>query len=88
MSSAQQNFNAGQTQGQTQATAENWVQSTKDSASAASDKAQAAANTTGQTAQQSMEESAGFLQQTGEQMKNMAQGAVDSVKHTLGMDKK
>ncbi|WVY97284.1 hypothetical protein V8G54_029435 [Vigna mungo] len=39
-------------------------------------------------AEQNKEEAAGFLQQTGEQMKNMAQGAVDSVKHTLGMDKK
>ncbi|WVZ13775.1 hypothetical protein V8G54_011341 [Vigna mungo] len=53
-----------------------------------SDKANAAANTSGQTAEQDKEEAAGFLQQTREQMKNMAQGAVDSVKHTLGMDKK
>ncbi|KAG4909770.1 hypothetical protein JHK87_055886 [Glycine soja] len=88
MSSAQQNFNAGQTQGQTQAKAEHFVQSTKETASAAADKASAASNTTGQTVQQNKEESAGFLQQTGEQVKNMAQGAVDSVKHTLGMDKK
>ncbi|KAG4983183.1 hypothetical protein AAZX31_10G124500 [Glycine max] len=88
MSSAQQNFNAGQTQGQTQVKAEEFVQSTKETASAATDKANAAANTTGQTAQQNKDESAGFLQQTGEQVKNMAQGAVDSVKHTLGMDKK
>ncbi|KAL5138393.1 Late embryogenesis abundant protein 2 [Glycine soja] len=87
MSSAQQNFNAGQTQGQTQVKAEEFVQSTKETASAATDKANAAANTTGQTAQQNKDESAGFLQQTGEQVKNMAQGAVDSVKHTLGMDK-
>ncbi|RDY00518.1 hypothetical protein CR513_16294, partial [Mucuna pruriens] len=87
MTSAQQNFNAGQTQGQTQAKAEEWIQSTKESASAAADKAQEASNTSGQTAEQNKDEAAGFLQQTGEQVKNMAQGAVDSVKHTLGMDK-
>lgn len=29
-----------------------------------------------------------FLLQTGEQVKNMAHGAVETVKHTLGMDKK
>ena len=84
MSSAQQNFNAGQNQ----AKAEDWMQSTKESASAAADRAHAAANTTGQTAEQNKEEAAGFLSQTGEQVKNMAQGAVDSVKHTLGMDNK
>ncbi|RHN78710.1 putative malate dehydrogenase (decarboxylating) [Medicago truncatula] len=130
MSSAQQNFNQGQSHGQTQAKAEEWIQSTKDSASAASDRAHSAANTAGQTAKDSAsaasdgahsasnttgqtardsasaaadranaaanttgqesernkEEAAGFLQQTGEQVKNMAQGAVESVKHTLGMD--
>ncbi|KAK7344550.1 hypothetical protein VNO77_14287 [Canavalia gladiata] len=88
MSSAQQNFSAGQAQGQTQIKAEDCIQSTKESACAAADKAQTAANTSGQTAQENKEEAAGFLQQTGEQVKTMAQGAVDSVKHTLGMDKK
>ncbi|XP_061358905.1 late embryogenesis abundant protein 7 [Gastrolobium bilobum] len=88
MSSAQQNFNAGQTHGQTQANAEDWMQSTKDSAVAAADRAHAAANTTGQTAEQNKQEAAGFLQQTKEQVTDMAQSAVDSVKHTLGMDKK
>lgn len=46
-----------------QAKAENLVQSTKESASAAADKANAAANTSGQTAEQNKEEAAGFLQQ-------------------------
>ncbi|KAK7290425.1 hypothetical protein RIF29_04843 [Crotalaria pallida] len=86
--SQQQSFNAGQTHGQTQAKAEDFIQSTKETASAAANRAHAAANTTGQTAQQNKEEAAGFLQQTGEQVKTMAQGAVDTVKHTLGMDKK
>ncbi|KAL2325959.1 hypothetical protein Fmac_025017 [Flemingia macrophylla] len=88
MSSAQQNFSAGQSQGQTQAKAENMMQSTKEIASAATEKAQSTANTTGQTVEQNKEEAAGFLHQTGEQVKSMAQGAMDSVKHTLGMDKK
>jgi len=39
------------------------VQSTKESAAAAADKANAAANSTGQTAEQNKEEAAGFLQQ-------------------------
>ncbi|KAF7807272.1 late embryogenesis abundant protein 2-like [Senna tora] len=68
--------------------AEQWMESTKNSASAAMDKAHAAANTTGKESEQNKEEAAGFLQQTGEQVKNMAQGAVDTVKQTLGMDKK
>lgn len=46
-----------------QVKAEEFVQSTKETASAATDKANAAANTTGQTAQQNKDESAGFLQQ-------------------------
>ncbi|QCE05781.1 late embryogenesis abundant protein D-7-like [Vigna unguiculata] len=87
MASAQQSFSAGQAEGQTQVQAENLVQSTKESASAAVDKVNEAANTSGQTAEQNKDEAAGFLQQTGEQMKTMAQGAVESVKHTLGMDK-
>ncbi|MCH4805160.1 hypothetical protein MLE29_10795 [Pasteurella multocida] len=83
MSSAQQNFNAGQTQER----AEQRMESAKNSASAALDKAHDAANTTGRESEQNKQEAAGFLQQTGEQVKNMAQGAMDSVKHTLGMDK-
>ncbi|KAL1330282.1 hypothetical protein HN51_047467 [Arachis hypogaea] len=83
MSSAQQNFNAGQAQAKTEAN----FQAAKDSASAAADRAKAAYNTTGQAREENKEEATGLLQQTGEQVKNMAQGAVDTVKHTLGMDK-
>ncbi|OIW07675.1 hypothetical protein TanjilG_07717 [Lupinus angustifolius] len=80
----QQNFNAGQAQART----ENSMQYAKENASAAADRAHAAANTSGDTAQQHKDEAAGFLQQSGEQVKSMAQGAVDTVKHTIGMDKK
>ncbi|MED6200370.1 hypothetical protein PIB30_084380 [Stylosanthes scabra] len=83
MSSAQQNYNAGQAKAQTEAS----YQAAKDSASAAADRAKAAYNTEGQAREENKDEAAGFLQQTGEQVKNMAQGAVDSVKHSLGMDK-
>lgn len=43
-----------------------------------------------QNAQQSAQErreqgESGFLQQTGEQMMNMAQGAIDGMKNKLGM---
>lgn len=46
-----------------QAKAEDWMQSTKESASAAADKAHAATNTQGQTAERNKEEATGFLQQ-------------------------
>lgn len=39
-----------------------------------------------QSARETKEETAGFLQQTGEQVKNMAQGAADAVKNAVGMD--
>ncbi|KAH7521889.1 late embryogenesis abundant protein D-7 [Ziziphus jujuba] len=74
MSNVQQNFNAGQSHGQAKAKTEDWIGSTKDSAQSAQ-----------QSAQETKQEAAGILQQTGEQVKNMAQGAVDTVKNTLGM---
>ncbi|XP_073054056.1 uncharacterized protein [Primulina huaijiensis] len=87
MSSGQ--FNAGQARGQAQAKTEDWVESAKNTASKAHDKACEAAGQTQQQAQRSKEENATFLQQTGEQMAHMAQGAIDGVKNTLGMgDKK
>lgn len=58
----------------TQAKTEQWVDSCKDTANAARDRSAQAAD-----------QSAGFLQQTGEQMKSMAQGAIDGVKNTLGV---
>ncbi|OWM84246.1 late embryogenesis abundant protein 2 [Punica granatum] len=82
MSNVQQSFNAGQTQGKTQSKAEGMIQSAKEGTANAANSAQA-------TAQRGADQSAGFMQQTGEQMKSMAQGAVDGVKNTLGMgDKK
>ncbi|KAL7124188.1 hypothetical protein ABFS83_14G031200 [Erythranthe nasuta] len=81
-------FNAGQSHGQTQAKAEEWVDSAKDTAHAAHDKACDAAGKTQEQAHRSKEESAGFLQQTGEQVAHMAQGAIDGVKNTLGMGEK
>ncbi|KAK6130505.1 hypothetical protein DH2020_035763 [Rehmannia glutinosa] len=86
MSSAQ--FNAGQTHGQTQGKTEQWVESAKSTASQAHDKASEAVGKTQEQAQRSKEENVGFLQQTGEQMAHMAQGAIDGVKNTLGMSEK
>ncbi|PIN14468.1 Malate dehydrogenase (decarboxylating) [Handroanthus impetiginosus] len=86
MSSAQ--FNAGQTHGETQAKTEQWVDSAKNTANKAHDKACEAAGKTQEQAQRSKEESAGFLQQTGEQVVHMAQGAIDGVKNTLGIGEK
>ncbi|KAL3812397.1 hypothetical protein ACJIZ3_013665 [Penstemon smallii] len=87
MSSAQ--FNAGQNHGQAKATTEQWMESAKNTAEAAHDKACNAAGKTHAETQRSKEENASFLQQTGEQVAHMAQGAIDGVKNTLGMgDKK
>ncbi|KAF3457486.1 hypothetical protein FNV43_RR02144 [Rhamnella rubrinervis] len=65
---------------------EEWIQSTKETANAAKDRAANATQSASQSAEQKKDEAAGFLQQTGEQVKNMAQGAVDTVKNTLGMN--
>ena len=88
MSSAKQDFNAGQSHGQGQAKTEEWIASTKDTANAARNKTASAAQSVEESAQQGRDQSAGFIQQTGEQVENMAQGAVDSVKNTLGMAEK
>ncbi|XP_022848889.1 late embryogenesis abundant protein 1-like [Olea europaea var. sylvestris] len=87
MSSSQ--YNAGQSRAKTQAKTEDWMESAKNTAESAHDKACDATNSTQAQAQQSKEEKAGFLQQTGEQVVHMAQGAIDGVKNTLGVgDKK
>merc|ERR1711924_387471 len=85
MASAKQNYKSGQAHGQGQAKTEEWVQSTKDTANATKDKTASAAQSAQESAQHGKDQSAGFLQQTGEQVKNMAQNAVDSVKNTIGM---
>ncbi|OVA02274.1 hypothetical protein BVC80_9099g69 [Macleaya cordata] len=85
MSNSQQMFNAGATKGHAQAKTDEWTQSAKDTANAARDKTADIAQSTADTAHQKHEEASGFIQQTGEQVMNMAQGAVDSVKNTLGV---
>ncbi|CAN6551934.1 hypothetical protein ACFX13_013102 [Malus domestica] len=88
MSSMQQPFNAGQSQGQGQAKAEEWMQSTQETAHQARNATSDAAQSAKESAQHGKDQSAGFLQQTGEQVMNMAHGAMDSVKNTLGMNEK
>ncbi|XP_052206916.1 late embryogenesis abundant protein 1-like [Diospyros lotus] len=82
MSSSQ--FSAGQTHGQARAKTEDLVQSAQSTANAASEKLA----DSGDSAQQHKEEAAGFIQQTGEQVVQMAQGAIDGVKNTLGINEK
>ncbi|KAF7131785.1 hypothetical protein RHSIM_Rhsim09G0044300 [Rhododendron simsii] len=82
MSSAQ--WNAGETHGQTQAKTEEWMQSAQNTADRACDKMADSK----ESAQQGKEQSAGFIQQTGEQVMHMAQGAIDGVKSTLGMNER
>ncbi|KAL0368533.1 UNVERIFIED_CONTAM: hypothetical protein Scaly_1072200 [Sesamum calycinum] len=71
-----------------QGKAEEWMESAKSTANAAHDKACDVAGDSQGQAQRSKEENAGLLQQTGEQMVNMAQGAIDGMKNTLGMNDK
>ncbi|GAA0174186.1 hypothetical protein LIER_27629 [Lithospermum erythrorhizon] len=78
-----QQFNAGQIRGQSQAKTEQWAESAKGTAHSAVNKAENAAQRTQQKAQQ--HESGGVMQQTGEKVAHMAQGAVDGVKNTLGI---
>ncbi|CAN4091000.1 unnamed protein product [Withania somnifera] len=89
MSNAQQ---AGEYQGQAQAKTEQLAESAKNTAHSMVDKAENATQSAHQSAQQHRDDqqNPGFLQQTGEQVIHMAQGAVDGVKNTLGIgsDKK
>ncbi|KAJ8616839.1 hypothetical protein MRB53_036211 [Persea americana] len=49
------------------------------------DQASSTAQSAKESCQQGQENASNFMQQTGEQMKGMAQGATDAVKNTLGM---
>ncbi|XP_065036949.1 late embryogenesis abundant protein Dc3-like [Musa acuminata AAA Group] len=42
-------------------------------------------NKASETCQQGQQQAGGFLQQTGDQVKNMAQGAAEAVKNAVGM---
>ncbi|XP_055809415.1 late embryogenesis abundant protein 1-like [Solanum dulcamara] len=88
MASAQ--FNAGESHGQAQAKTEQWIDSAQSVANSAIDKAENATQRASESVQQNNDHNAGFLQQKGEQMIHMAQGAIDGVKNTLGIgsDKK
>ncbi|XP_077229025.1 late embryogenesis abundant protein (LEA) family protein [Tasmannia lanceolata] len=85
MSNSQQLYKGGKARGHAQEKTDEWIESAKGTANAAADKVADAAQSTQDNAQQKKDETAGFFQQTGEQMMNMAQGAVDSVKNTLGV---
>uniref|UniRef100_A0A7N1A2G0 Uncharacterized protein n=1 Tax=Kalanchoe fedtschenkoi TaxID=63787 RepID=A0A7N1A2G0_KALFE len=87
-SNAQQQMSAGQAHGQARSKTEDLIHSAKDSANSARDKTSDMTQSAKGSAQQGNEQSAGFLHQTGEQMVNMAQGAVDTMKNTLGMNEK
>uniref|UniRef100_A0A2P2IXM3 Uncharacterized protein n=1 Tax=Rhizophora mucronata TaxID=61149 RepID=A0A2P2IXM3_RHIMU len=87
MSDIQQNLDAGQTRGQTQAKAQQGTESVHDAARNTTARGTQSGQHCGQ-AQQMRDENAGFIHQTGEQMKNTPQSAVDSAKNTLGMGNK
>ncbi|GAA0163602.1 hypothetical protein LIER_19425 [Lithospermum erythrorhizon] len=80
---SRQQFNPAQAHGQGQAKAERAAESARSTAHSAVNKAENAAQRTHQKAQE--QESGSFLQQTGEKVAHMTQGAVDGVKNTLGI---
>ncbi|KAL5575665.1 hypothetical protein UlMin_017364 [Ulmus minor] len=89
MASHTDSYNAGVVKGQTEEKAKQMIGSV-------GDKAQEAKEWTVQTAQAAKEKAEqatepkkepGILQQTGEQVKQMAIGATDAVKSTLGVGK-
>ncbi len=82
---ASNQYDAGHAHGQAQMKADEWIQSTKDTANAAQDKASNAAQSTKESAQHGQEQASGFIHQTADKAMNMAHGAVDSVKSTLGV---
>ncbi|XAR62716.1 Malate dehydrogenase (decarboxylating) [Bertholletia excelsa] len=77
-------YNAGQATAHAQAKTEHWVDSAHETANKACDKI----SSNPHEAQRRKEESAGFLQQAAEQVKNVAQGAVEGVKNSLGINDK
>ncbi|ONK57313.1 uncharacterized protein A4U43_C10F18790 [Asparagus officinalis] len=78
MSNPQQQFSAGQARGVGVAQADKWVGSETNSL-------QAHRSDAAQSVEETKEQAAGLLQQTGEQVKQMARGAVETVKNTLGV---
>ncbi|KAJ1413406.1 seed maturation protein PM30 [Sesbania bispinosa] len=54
----------------------------------AKEKASEMGQSTKESAQSGKDNTGGFLQQTGEKVKDMAQGATEAVKQTLGMGQK
>ncbi|CAN6464756.1 unnamed protein product [Victoria cruziana] len=85
MADSRQMFRAGQAKGQAEEKTEQWIDSAKDTAHAAGEKACEAAQSAADSAEHCQQQAPSFLQQTGEQIKNMAHGAAESVKQTLGM---
>ncbi|KAI3518487.1 hypothetical protein L2E82_35057 [Cichorium intybus] len=79
------NMSAGEAYGHAEAKAENAAGAAKDTVNKAQDKAADAASDASGQAQLKKEEASSVLQQTGEQVANMAQGAYDGVKNTLGV---
>ncbi|GKV35811.1 hypothetical protein SLEP1_g44023 [Rubroshorea leprosula] len=58
---------------------------TTETVEAAKDKSYETAEAAKEKAHEGKEKTGGVLQKTGEQMRNMAHGAADAVKHTFGM---
>ncbi|XLQ98667.1 hypothetical protein HN51_053362 [Arachis hypogaea] len=66
-------------------TAQNTREKAQNTAGATRDKASEMGQATRESAQAGKDNAGGFLQQTGEKVKGMAQGAADAVKQTFGM---
>ncbi|KAF8406966.1 hypothetical protein HHK36_006087 [Tetracentron sinense] len=99
MASHDKNYSAGEAKGQAQVKVDQMMgkgreatKIAKDGANTAKDKVVDTAEATrgqaqsaGKTAVPAKDKTGGLLQQTGDQVMNMAMGATDAVKHTLGI---
>ncbi|KAF6144368.1 hypothetical protein GIB67_024604 [Kingdonia uniflora] len=83
--SNQQSLQAGEMKGQAQEKTSEWIDSAKDTANTAQHKTCEASQSAKESGQHGQEQASGFLQQTGEKVMDMASGAADSVKSTLGV---
>ncbi|CAL9189734.1 unnamed protein product [Musa hybrid cultivar] len=79
--SSSQMFQSGKARGEGEAQAGQWTRSVQDAASSVRDMA----SDKMQSAKESQQHAAGFLQQTGEQVKQMAQDAAGAVKNAVRM---
>ncbi|KAI3525111.1 hypothetical protein L1887_03783 [Cichorium endivia] len=85
MASQNQRYRAGEAKGQAEEKTQQTGSYVSEKAGGAKEKASQMGQSMKETAEAGKEKSGGLMQRTGEQVKNMAQGAADKVKQSFGM---